>query len=45
MNYIILDLLDLASIKTKKFRKSIKPFNIRQTIIEVIGMQKLKAID
>ena len=32
MNFMILDLLDYSQIKSGKFRKVIKPFNIRKAV-------------
>ena len=45
MNFMIMDLLDYSQIKSGKFRKTIKPFNIREAVQKVILIQKQKAID
>jgi len=36
MSFLIQDLLDYAQIKSGKFRKNLKEFNIRETIEEVM---------
>jgi len=42
---MIMDLLDYSQIKSGKFRKTIKSFNIREAVQKVILIQKQKAID
>jgi len=38
MTFMVQDLLDYAQIKAGKFRKNIKPFNIREAIQEVMSI-------
>lgn len=40
MNFMVQDMLDLAQIKSGKFRKNIKEFNIRKTIEKVMSIQR-----
>jgi signal transduction histidine kinase len=43
MGIMIQDLLDFSQIKSGKFRKIITSFNIRDTIVKVMDMQRTKA--
>jgi signal transduction histidine kinase len=43
MSYMIQDLLDYSQIKGGKFRKNIRPFNIRDAVEDIIKVQKRKA--
>ena len=43
MEYLIQDLLDYSQIKAGKFRKSLKYFDIKNTVIEAMGILKTKA--
>jgi len=38
MSFIVQDLLDYAQIKAGKFRKQIKPFNIREAVERVMSI-------
>ena len=40
MNFMIMDLLDYSQIKSGKFRKVIKPFNIKEAVQKIILIQK-----
>ena len=44
MRNLIQDLLDYAQIKAGKFRTNFEEFNIRETIEEVIEIQKKQAL-
>ena len=43
MSFIVQDLLDFAQIKAGKFRKSLKYFDIKNTVKEAMGILKTKA--
>jgi signal transduction histidine kinase len=43
MSFMIQDLLDYSQIKSGKFRKNINKFNIRDSIEEVMSIQRSKA--
>lgn len=43
MHFLVQDLLDYAQIKSKKFRKNIKTFDIRDAIEKVMSIQRRKA--
>jgi hypothetical protein len=45
MKFLIQDFLDYSQLKSDKFRKNIKPFNIKDTVDRVLSIQKKKAID
>jgi len=40
MKFLVQDFLDYAQIKSGKFRKNLKEFNIRDTIEKVMLIQK-----
>ena len=43
MIHLIQDLLDYAQIKAGKFRKNMSKINIKETVVEVISLQKQQA--
>ena len=43
MSFLVQDFLDYAQIKSGKFKKNIKPFNIRDAVNKVMSIQKEKA--
>mmetsp|Transcript_26458 Transcript_26458/g.40393 ORF Transcript_26458/g.40393 Transcript_26458/m.40393 type:complete len:114 (-) Transcript_26458:793-1134(-) len=43
MSHLVQDLLDFAQIKSGNFRKNIKSFNIRETVDNVMCIQRRKA--
>ena len=43
MKNLVQDLLDYAQIKSGKFRKNIKRFNIQNTVKEVMNIQAKQA--
>lgn len=45
MSFLVQDFLDYAQIKEGKFRKQVKAFNIRETIENVMCIQRKKAED
>jgi signal transduction histidine kinase len=45
MRFMIQDMLDLAQIKSGKFRKNISKFNIKKSVQKVMGIQQQQALD
>ena len=45
MNFIVQDMLDYAQIKSDKFRKVNKQFDIRESVEKVMCIQRQKAKD
>ena len=45
MRFMIQDMLDLAQIRSGKFRKNIKKFDIRESIEKVMCVQRQQAAD
>ena len=43
MLYMVQDLLDMAQIKSDKFRKNISTFDIKNSIRAILSIQRLKA--
>ena len=43
MAFMIQDMLDYGQIKAGKFRKNIESFNIRESVEEVMSIQRQKA--
>ena len=43
MKNLVQDLLDYAQIKSGKFRKNIKSFDLKKTVEEVISIQEKQA--
>jgi len=41
--YMVQDLLDMAQIKSDKFRKNISTFDIKNSIRAILSIQRLKA--
>jgi signal transduction histidine kinase len=45
MRFMIQDMLDLAQIKSGKFRKNISEFNIKKSVQKVMDIQSQQAVD
>ena len=43
MHFLIQDMLDYAQIKSKKFRRNIEVFDIREAVEKVMSIQRKKA--
>ncbi len=43
LNFLVNDILDFAQLRSSKFRKSTKCFDIKESIDEVLNIQKYKA--
>lgn len=45
MHFLIQDMLDYAQIKSKKFRRNIEVFDIRNAVDKVMSIQRKKALE
>ena len=43
LNFLVNDILDFAQVKDGKFRKNLQVFDLKESVEEIIAVQKYKA--
>ena len=43
LNFLVNDILDFAQVKDGKFRKNLEIFDLKESVEEIIAVQKYKA--